>query len=332
MTVAAKPATYTVNTAHTHCPDHLWMMDEGAGTTLTDKGKTGGKNLTLSATSGAGPDWVTDGTHGPVLDFVAANQDKATVTGLSGLSGTHTFGIIVNAALGTAQRVIAGLSDPSQTDRYCELVYQGDEDLEAVVRFDDTVATNASTQALTHGSWDFVAIRMSDTIFDWSLNGSAWAAGSHSHAGMIAAFTAFALGYHNTSSPGNFWDELMCAAMWWKADKAVADIYGTVSGSSWTFMATTTKKLKLLVDDDAQSDSAVEGEVYAAPSGQMTGAKIGYFSGAAFEATLEGGQAVLKVPVADFGGSALTVADTPVACVRNASFTTGIIAGTVIEE
>jgi hypothetical protein len=95
-----------------------------------------------------------------------------------------------------------------------------------------------------------------------------------------------------------------------------------------------TKKLKLLAHADAQGDSGVAGVVFDAPTGSnITGPnKIGEFTGKTFEASLEGGKAVLKVPVADFGGSALTTSDTPVALVRNATNTTGIISCTVIEE
>lgn len=95
-----------------------------------------------------------------------------------------------------------------------------------------------------------------------------------------------------------------------------------------------TKKLKLLAHADAQGDSGVAGVVFDAPTGSnITGPnKIGEFTGKTFEASLEGGKAVLKVPVADFGGSALTTLDTPVALVRNATNTTGIISCTVIEE
>ena len=93
------------------------------------------------------------------------------------------------------------------------------------------------------------------------------------------------------------------------------------------------KKLKVLAVSAAQSDASIEGEVFEAPSGgEITGPKIGYFSGAAFEGTLESGEAVLKVPVTDFGGSALTTSDTPVVLVRNTTDTTGLIAATVIEE
>lgn len=92
-------------------------------------------------------------------------------------------------------------------------------------------------------------------------------------------------------------------------------------------------KLKVKVDSSAASASSVAGVVFAAPSGaNITGAKIGEFTGKTFEASLESDWAVLKVPVADFGGTSLTTSDTPVALVRNTSNTSGIVSCTVIQE
>ena len=331
MTIGAKPPTYTVNTGHTHCPDHLWMIDEGSGASLTDRGKTGGYNLTLSATTGAGPDWVTDGTHGPVLDFVSANEDRATNGSISGLSGTQVVVVIAKGVAGAGTRCMVSVSDDTQLDRYVDLVYQGDEDVEVLVRFDNTLQTNTSNTDLTLG-WDVVALRFSDTTVDWSLNGSAWATFAITNTGMIAAMNAFALGCQNISTPAQFWDDNICAAMWWHGSKSDAEI-AAIAADPWQFLTTTVKKLKLLVHSDAQSDASIAGVVFAAPGGSdITGAKIGEFTGAAFEASLEGGKAVLKVPVSDFSGTSLSTSDTPVALVRNTTDTTGLIAGTVIEE
>lgn len=107
--------------------------------------------------------------------------------------------------------------------------------------------------------------------------------------------------------------------------------------SAWVETATftttnTVKKLKLKIDASAAGATNVSGVVWAAQPGAIAGAEIGEFTGQAFEAALEGGQAVLKVPVSAFGGGSLTVSDTPVALVRNATNTSGIVSCTVIEE
>jgi hypothetical protein len=92
-------------------------------------------------------------------------------------------------------------------------------------------------------------------------------------------------------------------------------------------------KLKLLAHPSAASATDIAGVVFTAPTGSdITGAKVGEFSGATFEAALESGQAVLKVPCTEFGGTTMTTASTPVALVRNTTNTTGVVSCTVIEE
>lgn len=107
--------------------------------------------------------------------------------------------------------------------------------------------------------------------------------------------------------------------------------------SAWvettTFTTTNTvKKLKLKIDASAAGATNISGVVWAAQVGAIAGAEIGEFTGQTFEVALEGGQAVLKVPVSAFGGGSLTVSDTPDALVRNATNTSGIVSCTVIEE
>jgi hypothetical protein len=94
----------------------------------------------------------------------------------------------------------------------------------------------------------------------------------------------------------------------------------------------TTKYLKLLVHPSAQSVGSVSGVVFTPPTGgDITGTKIGEFTGAAFEGTLESSQAVLLVNVTAFSGSSLTTDDAPVALVRTATLTTGAVVGSVVE-
>jgi hypothetical protein len=211
-------------------------MDEGSGTTLTDQGKTGGLTLTFAATTGTGPDWTTDATHGPILDFVAANVDRAGNDTISGLSGTHVFGVIVKGSAGAVKRAMVSLCDKDDLDRYVSLVYQGDEDVEAESRFDAALVTNTSTTDLTL-DWDFVAMRFSDTTIDWSLNGSAWSTQVVSHSGLLAVIDRLTLGYRETTSPGSAWDDPMCAAFWWKATKSDAEI-AAIAADPWQFLST----------------------------------------------------------------------------------------------
>lgn len=100
--------------------------------------------------------------------------------------------------------------------------------------------------------------------------------------------------------------------------------------------AATTKKLKLLAHTSNSSLTSIAGVVFDTPSGaDITGARLGEFTGASFAAGAGGdaGYAVLKVAVSEFGGEALTTGvSTPVACIRNADVTSGAIVGSVIEE
>jgi hypothetical protein len=76
-----------------------------------------------------------------------------------------------------------------------------------------------------------------------------------------------------------------------------------------TVTAVTTKRAKFLVHPDFASATGITIEVNEAPTGgALTGAKLGFTTGVAAEATLEGGQAVIKVNAADVGASALAAA------------------------
>lgn len=88
----------------------------------------------------------------------------------------------------------------------------------------------------------------------------------------------------------------------------------TVASSSlFTTDAALVTTLKVLCDARAAGATSVHGAVFAAPAtGDLLGAFIGEFIGAEFEADLESGEAVLLVPVSDFGGEALTTSDTAV--------------------
>jgi hypothetical protein len=91
-----------------------------------------------------------------------------------------------------------------------------------------------------------------------------------------------------------------------------------------------TKYLKLLAHSSAASATDVEGVVLNAARDTV----IGEFSGQAFEATLESGEAVLLIPTADItpDGDTLTTSDTPIVVAYNATDSlVGPASATVIE-
>lgn len=127
---------------------------------------------------------------------------------------------------------------------------------------------------------------------------------------------------------------------------ATFNVTGVSTGSGITITATnaadsgetdtmtvnvvTVRKLRLLAHIDALGATAVKGAVFAAPTGgALVGAKIGEFTGGAFKAVAESGQAPLEVAVGDFGGSALTTADTPVCVWEGTSAATSALGNAV---
>lgn len=91
MTISVKPTSYTVNTGHALAPTHLWMCDEGTGTTVYDQGTGTAADLTFGATTGSGPTWATDDDGGACLDFNNANQEWMTALTSLGITTSASF-------------------------------------------------------------------------------------------------------------------------------------------------------------------------------------------------------------------------------------------------
>ena len=192
---------------------------------------------------------------------------------------------------------------------------------------DSTSDTNFVVSSITTSYANSWAIAIAVSCGD-SFPGAAPSTWSNSFTGIGSSAGAgtratIGVGYKLISSPG-----------------AVGDATASYAGSSDTsfgFMlevreaASTTKKLKLLAHSSAAS-ATVDGIVWAVQAGGIAGAEIGEFTGKQFEAALEGGKAVLKVPVADFGGGSLNVNDQVKVFARNATNFSDIWTGTIIEE
>jgi len=119
MAITARPASFTLNAGATYYPDHLWMFtttdyNGGAGTTVADQ--IGTADLTIT-----GADWQTDGTHGPYLQFVAANSDVATYTNgasepVFGITTGFTVGVLFRQSTSVTTEGIAFIYTSDQGD------------------------------------------------------------------------------------------------------------------------------------------------------------------------------------------------------------------------
>ena len=115
------------------------------------------------------------------------------------------------------------------------------------------------------------------------------------------------------------------------ASTSTADGYSVIGSVLTGTGGVTSKYLKLLAHSSAASATGVEGVVLNSTRDTV----IGEFTGQAFEAALESGEAVLKIPVADItpDGGTLGLLDTPIIFAYNATLATiGPGSATVIEE
>jgi len=351
MAIAAKPVGASVNTGATYYPDNLWLLDEGTGTTLDDKG--GGTTADMTIV-GASVTWVADGTHGNILRAASGNTTSYAYAD-SALGATASI-LMVGLFRGNGSNPTAifnpmGMASATLTGRYltAQVATTGRW---AVIADDNTNTPNTQFDSIDYhdGTVHMVAIKAQDDSLSISVDGGAWDTDlltttwdwASAGLGRVCLFgsirgTVPSLQAMAPDASDGSYDAI---AMWaykdnWAAwdDAFIAGVYN--SEDPWTAIGLTTavKKLKLLAHPNAASATGVYGSVFEAPTGgALTGNKIGNFSGAAFEATLENNKAVLKVDVADFGGSALTTSSTPVAIARNTSYTTGVLPCTVIEE
>jgi hypothetical protein len=172
-----------------------------------------------------------------------------------------------------------------------------------------------------------------------AISGSAWSDNVNCNVYSANGWTTAFVGHDNAQGTG------LCVSVLYKIMASAGatgayDLAATAGSYNDTFrwctasfkeiVAATTKKLKLLVHPSAAAETGVEGWVLN-PAGTSL---YGTFTGAEFAAGTgdDDGYAVLLVDVADFGGSALTTSDAPLAVVRNTDDGTTMITGSVIEE
>ena len=182
-------------------------------------------------------------------------------------------------------------------------------------------ATYSPSTATWYGvvfRWDFANDRMACELYDAS--GNLLASGENTGATVsdyeIDALTTYGLRVGNSTGAGTIVmhvDNVFVADAY---DEPIQNNFGISDIDDYVGTASV-KYLKLLVAADVASETGIEGVVLNATRDTV----IGEFSGQAFEASLESGEAVLLIPATDItpDGSTLTTSDTPIVFAYNAT-------------
>jgi len=232
----SKPScgSYTIDVGETHYPDHLWVICEGTGTTTADEGSGTARTLTFGATTGSGPDWVTDdATHGTVLDFVTANKDFMENTSLTTPTGIQTICVVMKVGTTAATSDLIQLSDNSANNAL-RLFVASDGDMGGQARDTSGNTVNQSVVALDDGAWNMLCGRVSDVDIDISKNGAAYDQTGHARA-ILTNIDQFVAGANRLGAVNSGHYDGLMAAIWWydsdKSDANIATIYN--SGNPW---------------------------------------------------------------------------------------------------
>lgn len=206
MSINSKPDAFVVNTGATWCPDLLYMLDEGAGTTLSNVGKGSANNGTLSSTgAGSAPSWTTLGGQG-ALQFtrgaVAADGGLVRTSNLQGVTSQFTAIVLFQRANLSTVDTLFSVADISTTNIYASMQVSGGEALQAVNNYTSSATVTGST--ITVDQIEMAAIKFKASEMGVSLNGGAFTTGAHNTASFPAgAWDGFSIGATADSSPTN---------------------------------------------------------------------------------------------------------------------------------
>lgn len=328
-----KPVSYTVNTGHVKCPDHLYLFDEGTGTNAADQGAVGGLDITLTdAAMRTTADLTAGGDMSPVIQCDnSPDYHGNSATGLSVTSALCVVALVKpdSATNPAATETCVSAAVSSNTTEFLHCRFGTNGRLNAV--YDDTVIAQINRESdatdFYDAAWHLVAVKAyesgSDVLIRASVDGAAWSAATTGTGTTLPAFDRIAVGAHAGLYSVNEFHGQVAAVFVYLDDSAswddtwIAAVYN--AGDPWQFLSTAAPALtlKLLAEASAASAASIEGVVLNSTRDTV----IGEFSGQAFEAALEGGEAVLLVPVTDItpDGSMLTVSDTPLVFAYNAT-------------
>lgn len=248
MALSAKPTSYTVNTGHAKCPDHLYMLDDSTAATNCNDG-VGSLDLTADATSM----WNTDATYGQILRFVSASSQKA----ISGNTFAATSGIcLVTIARSTdatnpaGVQAVAGVGHNSTANTYAATRLSTAGALQSVARYSGgTTFTATLSGDVYDGTWHMFASKISqstgsDGQLKQSLDGGSWDAGTPvtTHDITALGFNRLALGCQPQSVLSSFFNGDALASFVYLDDYAAWDDAWIASlwADPWQFLTTTT--------------------------------------------------------------------------------------------
>ncbi len=324
-----KPAAgYTVNTGHAKCPNHLYMLDEG-GTETNLEDKVGALDLTLNSTTA----WATAdlGGGGPassaILTFVNDTADSAASYTWDNASGSRSACIvaIIKRAAVSSSESMGGLRASANNTDFCDLRLNATGQCTAIYDDSGIAAIGDYGAEVDNDAWRMVAAKFRESggniYVTQSIDGGAWSGETSAAGSFIATINKISLGALDGSSPGSYFNGSMASMFVYKDNVAswddtwIASLYA----DPWQFLTVTTATtyVKLLAEASAASAASIEGVVLNSTRDTV----IGEFTGQTFEASLEGGEAVLLIDVADItpNGSTLTTSDTPIVFAYNAT-------------
>jgi hypothetical protein len=245
MAITAKPTGLSLKAATAYTPTHLWMLGENSGTTASDTGSGTAIDLTLQNAA----QWVTDGTHGPVLD---CNSTSTYYAGGSGTGWDGTNALLLVAIVKTDQ----GSPGPVAVETIVATAYNANNTNYVSCRNTTTnqlaqAAMNDGTFNTVNGgtlwdqTWRMAAVKFragaAQSNCAASIDGSAWTDDANTTVSYANAFNRYGIGYKpSLSSPSIFNGEV--AAAWaieggtytdWD-DAYVSALYN--SGDPWSMI------------------------------------------------------------------------------------------------
>ena len=175
MAITAKPTEYTVNTGHAYAPTHLWMCDEGSGTTVADQGTGTAQDMTLQNADM----WGTDGTLGAKIGCISATSRYA-LSATGAFASTSLLMVVIckpaSAVCAATEYVLGGGHDSDTAAAYCGPRFVTTEIPEAIYYDGTAAAASKVWSAATYDTnWQMIAAKYTTNSKSISVDGAAWA-------------------------------------------------------------------------------------------------------------------------------------------------------------